>query len=89
MTVNNLLGVADFIECHDGDETFMCIGPATFRQDFGPWSEGEKVDNLTIDYVRGYLEECDANGSVVRKCAIKLVVDCDRKPLDSSCNDDE
>ncbi len=88
MPVNGLIdSLVEFEDWHDGDVTFISVGPATFKQDFGPWRVGEKVGNLTLDYSRGYLEEYDDAGEVVKKCAVKLSLDGERKP--PSRNDDE
>ncbi len=72
--------LVDFTCCHDGDDTFIAVGNATFKQDFGPWKKGDKVENLTLDYDGCYIEEYDDEGEVVKKCAVKLVVDGERKP---------
>lgn len=90
---NGLIDVlVEFDEWHDGDVTFISVGPATFKEDFGPWRKGETVDSLTLDYSRGYIEEYDDKGEVVRRCAVKLMIDSDRKPParnDEDEDDDE
>jgi hypothetical protein len=90
MPVNGLIdALVEFEDWHDGDVTFISVGPARFKKDFGPWKEGEKVESLNLDYSRGYIEECDDNGEVIRKCAVKLTVDTDRKPPSRNEDDEE
>lgn len=70
----------EYQEYYDSDGSFLSVGNATFKQDFGPWKQGENIKCLTIDYLRGYIEECDDECKVVKKCAIKVIIDNDRKP---------
>ena len=79
--------LVDFEDWHDGDATFIMVGPATFKKDFGPWKTGEQVDTLTLDYARGTLEEHNDRGDLVRRAAVCLTIDADRKPVTPSEDD--
>lgn len=89
-TANGLIDqLVEFDEWHDGDVTFIMVGPATFKRDFGPWKKGEAVDSLTLDYSRGTLEEHSDDGKLVRRAAVCLAVDGNRKPVTPDHGEDE
>lgn len=80
MTPFHLLSaIVDYQDHHYADDTFLSVGRVTFKESFGPFQQGEVIESLVLDYVRGYIEECDDKGEVLRKCAVKLVLDPDRK----------
>jgi hypothetical protein len=79
LAANGLIdALVEFEDWHDGDATFILVGPATFRRDFGPWKKGEVVDTLSLDYSRGVLEEHNERGDLVRRVAVCLAIDVAR-----------
>jgi hypothetical protein len=75
MPANGLIDqLVSFEDWHDGDVTHVMVGPATFKQDFGPWHQGETVDCLILDYARGFIEQQNDEGEVINKVAVKLTV---------------
>lgn len=46
----------------DGECTYTIVCEVTFQRDFGPWKNGQKVDEIGIDWERCTLYECKEEG---------------------------
>lgn len=74
----SLIGsLVEFDDYQDESDTYVTVENATFKEDFGPWSKGETVESLTLDYELGYVEGCN-EGEPLKKCSVKLTVDNNR-----------
>lgn len=64
--------IVSFDGYDQGSADCLLLGPATFLRDFGPWERGQKVKNLILHYVLGYLIELDAKGNTRKQCPVRL-----------------
>lgn len=51
--------------CIDGSEEFVALSGVTFKKDFGPWKQGDKVEGLTFQWDQKRVVEQDENGGDV------------------------
>ena len=59
-------------EVNDASEEHLDLVEVEFLRNFGPWSKGQKVEFLRVDYSEGELQEIHINGDVFKRCKFAL-----------------
>jgi len=61
----------DYEQLHEACEEMFGFGTVTFKRDFGPWKQGDRVEILWFHLETGVVEEQDKQG-VVKTAKFKL-----------------
>ena len=62
----------EYLDLNEASEEMFGFGQVAFKQDFGPWKRGDKVDSLWFMLDKGVVEEQSDDGIVVKGCKFAL-----------------
>ncbi len=61
----------------DGDLECLILYDLTFKEEWGPWKKGAKLDSVAIDLVKKTVSVFDDDGKLLTQVPFKLVPNTD------------
>lgn len=68
--------VQELVDASGWDELDLCsicVYDAVFKQDFGPWKQGQKVNSLSIMFMQGIIESVDDEGNIIDRMEFEII----------------